>query len=67
MTTASPRAGVMALRGQKDAAAQGTLPLREPGARGPAFHVPRWRPGASGWAEPEPETMRRVSVALKRL
>lgn len=37
MTTASPRAGAMALRGQKDAAAQGTLPLREPGARGTRF------------------------------
>lgn len=37
MTTASPRAGAMALRGQKDPAAQDTLPLREPGGTGTRF------------------------------
>jgi hypothetical protein len=45
----------------------GTLPLRVPGAQEPSFSVPRWKPGASGWAEPEPELMRKVSAALKRL
>jgi hypothetical protein len=67
MTSTSPRARATAPRGPKHAATQDTLPLREPGAQGPAFLVPPWKPGASGWAEPEPETMRRVSAALKRL
>jgi hypothetical protein len=44
-----------------------TLPLRVPGAQEPSFPVPQWKPGASRWAEPEPELMRRVSAALKRL
>jgi anti-sigma regulatory factor (Ser/Thr protein kinase) len=41
--------------------------VRVPGAHVPPFPVPLWRAGASGWAEPKPETMRRVAAALKRL
>ena len=67
MTSASPQAGATTARGPKHAAARETLPSRAPGARGPSFPVPRWKPGASGWAKPRPETMRRVAAALKRL
>ena len=67
MAGASTAAGATAPQGPRHAAAQDTLPLRAPGVQGPAFPVPRWKRGASGWAEPEPETMRRVSAALKRL
>jgi hypothetical protein len=68
MTSASPRAGTTEAQRPEHAAAQDdTLRLRVPGAHGPSFPVPQWRPGASGWAEPRPETMRRVAVALKRL
>lgn len=67
MTSSSSRAGATPVRRPEHAAAQETLPLRAPGAQRPSFPVPRWKPGASGWTEPEPETMRRVAAALKRL
>ena len=68
MTSASPRAGTTEAPRPEHAAAQdGTLRVRVPGAHVPSFPVPQWRAGASGWAEPEPETMRRVAAALKRL
>jgi hypothetical protein len=67
MTSTSPPPGAKTAPRAVRAAARETLPLREPGARGPSFPVPRWKPGASGWAEPGPETMRRVAAALKRL
>lgn len=57
----------MTERGTKQAAAQEPLPLRVPGANGPPFPAPQWKPGASGWAEPKPDIMRRVSKGLKRL
>jgi len=63
MTSASPLAGATAARRQERAGTRETLPLRAPGAHGPSFPVPRWKPGAS----PGPETMRRVAAALKRL
>jgi hypothetical protein len=66
MTTTGSGAGPRTPQGPKHAA-RDTLPFRAPGAQGPPIPVPSWRPGASGRAEPEPETMRRVSAALKRL
>ena len=63
MTSASPRADATAARRRAHASAQETLPLRAPGAQGPSFGVPQWKPGTS----PGPETMRRVAAALKRL
>jgi hypothetical protein len=66
MTSPSPREGATAAR-RPEHAARETLPLRAPGTQGPPFPVPRWKPGASGWAKPRPETMRRVAAALKRL
>jgi hypothetical protein len=54
-------------RPEHAAAQDGTLRVRVPGAHVPPFPVPLWRAGASGWAEPKPETMRRVAAALKRL
>jgi hypothetical protein len=59
MTSASPPAA----RRPERAGTRETLPLRAPGAHGPSFPVPQWKPGAS----PGPETMRRVAAALKRL
>jgi hypothetical protein len=68
MTSASPRTGTTEAPRPEHAAAQdGTLRVRVPGAHVPPFPVPLWRAGASGWAEPKPETMRRVAAALKRL
>ncbi|MGH3260103.1 MAG: hypothetical protein ACRDOU_32675 [Streptosporangiaceae bacterium] len=68
MTSASPPIGATEAQRPEYAAAQdGTLRVRVPGAFGPSFPVPRWKPGASGRAEPGPETMRRVTTALKRL
>jgi len=68
MTSASPRTSTTEAQRPKHAAARdGALLVRVPGAHSPSFPVPRWRAGASGWAEPEPETMRRVAAALKRL
>jgi hypothetical protein len=66
MTSMNFQAGT-APHGARQPAAPGALPLRVPGAQEPPFAVPRWKPGASGWAEPEPVLMRRVSAALKRL
>jgi len=66
MTSMNSQASA-APQGTRQPAAQGTLPLRVPGAHEPPFPVPQWKPGASGWAEPEPELMRQVSTALKRL
>jgi len=73
MTSMNSQAGT-APHEVRQPAAPGTLPLRVPGAQlrvpgaqEPPFPVPQWKPGASGWAEPEPELMRRVSAALKRL
>ena len=54
-------------RPEHAAAQDGTLSVRVPGAHVPPFPVPLWRAGASGWAEPEPETMQRVAAAVKRL
>ena len=67
MTSTSPPSGAKTARRSAHAAAQATLPSREPGAQGPSFPMPGWKPGASGWAKPRPETMRRVAAALKRL
>ena len=70
MTSASPRAGTTEAPRPEHAAAQdGTLRVRVPGAHVPPFPfpVPCGGAGASGWAEPKPETMRRVAAALKRL
>jgi hypothetical protein len=59
------------VRGQarrpEHASEQELLPLRAPGAQGPPFPVLGWKVGAPGWTEPEPETMRRVAAALRRL
>jgi len=66
MTSMSSQAGT-APHGARQPATPGTLPLRVPGAQEPPFPVPRWKPGAPGRAEPDPELMRRVSAALKRL
>jgi hypothetical protein len=66
MTSMNSQAGI-APHGARQPAAPGTLPLRVPGAHEPPFPVPRWKPGASGWAEPGPELMRRLSAALKGL
>ena len=63
MTSPRPLAGATAARRPEHAVTQETLPLRAPGARGPSFPVPQWKPGTS----PGPETMRRVAAALKRL
>lgn len=68
MISAGPRASTTEAQRLEHAAAQDDiLRLRMPGAHGPSFPVPRWRAGASGWAEPRPETMRRVGAALKWL
>jgi hypothetical protein len=66
MTSMNLQAGA-APHGAGQPAVPGTLPLRVPGAQEPPFPVPQWKPGASGWAEPGPELIRRVSAALKRL
>ena len=68
MTSASPRTSTTEVQRRKHAAARdGALLVRVPGTHSPSFPVPKWRAGASGWAEPGPETMRRVAAALKRL
>jgi hypothetical protein len=66
MTSINFQAG-SAPHGAWQPAVPGALPLRVPGAQEPPFAVPRWKPGAPGWAESGPEIMRRVSAALKRL
>ena len=50
MTSMNSQAGTTP-HGAGQPAAPVTLPLRVPGAQEPPFSVPRWKPGASGWAE----------------
>jgi len=68
MISAGPQASTTEAQRLEHAAAQDdTLRLRMPGEHRPSFPVHGWRAGASGWAEPRPETMRRVVAALKWL